>query len=130
MHNVIVSNSIFADNDNSIDIDRADEITVENTVIIGESDSFKDLQARQNTESVCRQNRVMGIDLHTWKMFKEYGGATIRNVTLSGFTDTVCPNPSAIWFDTFVSGSLCRFVFDHSYQLTVAIFVDPETRNV
>ena len=103
-HNILVRDSVFADNGTGLDIDRAWAIAVENVVIMGESPSYRAVMGRQSGVSApCWNQRLNGLDLHTWKLFEEYGGATIRDLHLSGFTNTVCRRPSAIWMDSFVS---------------------------
>ena len=103
-HNIIVRSSLFADNANNLDIDRAEEVTVENVVIVGESPSFRNLMSRETGISTpCRNHRLIGLDLHTWKLHKQFGGATLRNLHISGFTDTACPRSFAIYIDGLVS---------------------------
>jgi hypothetical protein len=63
-HSIKVDNGLF---DNiGIDIDRAKGIQVKNTIIIGESNSYRILMKRQPTVNpVCSRNSLNGIDLHT-----------------------------------------------------------------
>jgi hypothetical protein len=105
--NIIITNSHFADNDIGIDLDRTEGIDVRNTVVIGESNSYKNLMIRQPTvKRVCRDNQdrwLIGIDLHTWKKVKSFAGATLTNITLSGFKNVKCPNSASIHYDDQVS---------------------------
>jgi hypothetical protein len=103
--NINIANSLFADNSVSIDIDRAEGIEVTNTKIIGESESFRKLLARQDVEIPCRQNNpdgIVGINLHTWKKEKEWAGAKISNVDMSGFGNVTCAYSASINYDTHV----------------------------
>ena len=60
--------------------------------------------ARQEVGTVCRQNKLKGLDLHTWTKEKGFAGAKMSNVNFSGFGDNVaCANPSSISFDDMVS---------------------------
>lgn len=97
----MVSDSIFADNYLGVDIDRTDGVVFRDSVIIGESKSYRELKARQEgVEDVCRNTRVMGIEMHTWSLHSvEYGGAVIENIVLSGFDDHGVCNPVSIRVD-------------------------------
>lgn len=104
--NILILNSHFADNNIGIDLDRTEGIEVRNAVVIGESASYRSLMARQSVERVCRnmQDRwLIGIDLHTWKKDKTLAGATLSNVTLSGFKNVQCLNSASIKYDSHVS---------------------------
>lgn len=105
-NNINIVNGLFADNDLAIDIDRAEGIEVNDSVIIGESESFRTLTARQTTvQPACRfDGTLKGIDLYTWKHATEYAGAKISNVDISGFGDRArCEKPTTISFDQLVS---------------------------
>jgi parallel beta-helix repeat protein len=107
--NILITNSHFADNNIGIDLDRTDGIEVRNTVVIGESTSYRGLMTRQNVERVCRNNQdrwLVGIDLHTWKKEKESAGAVLSNITLSGFKNVQCQKSASIRYDSQV----CRLV--------------------
>jgi len=85
-HNYVVTDSLFADNNYGVDVDRTDGVVVRNTRIIGESESYRDLMSRQqNVEAVCGINRVLiGLDMHTWTLHSERGGAVLENIEISG----------------------------------------------
>ena len=103
--NILITNSHFADNNIGIDLDRTDGIEVRNTVVIGESASYRALMTRQVVERVCRNNQdrwLVGIDLHTWKTEKVNPGAALSNITLSGFTNVQCLNSASIRYDSQV----------------------------
>jgi hypothetical protein len=105
-HNILVTGSLFADNNKGIDLDRAEGIWVENTKIIGQSPSYEALMARQpGVGPVCDRNARTGIDLHTWQKEIDFWGAKISNVEMSGFgaNDPKCTKPTSITYDPFVS---------------------------
>ena len=107
-YNIVIVNGLFADNNIGVDIDRAQGIAVSDTVIIGESASYRQLMARQPVGTVCSRGELKGLDLHTWKLDKEHGGVTITNVDFSGFSKAACDFPSSIHMDDMVSLDLLR----------------------
>ena len=92
--NIVLINGLFADNHIGIDLDRATDIEIRDTKIIGESDSYKKLMERQDVASVGRANRIYAIDLHTWKT-EDWGAFSLDNIDISGF-DNVKPTTSKI----------------------------------
>jgi len=95
--NVKIDGLLAADNKHvGVDIDRADAITISDSTIIGASDSYVELMNTQGVGGVCHQDRLHGIELHTWKHDPDERGATIiENVTFQGFDNNmVCPNGS------------------------------------
>ena len=85
--NYVVSDSIFADNDLGMDVDRTDGVVFRDSVIIGVSQTYRNLMATQGLAKICRQGQIIGLDMHTWMLDSEYGGATLENITISGFDD-------------------------------------------
>jgi len=60
--NYMESESIFSDNYLGVDIDRTDGVIFRDSVIIGESGSYRQLKARQKgVGNVCRNKRIIGI---------------------------------------------------------------------
>jgi hypothetical protein len=105
-----VANSLFADNPLSVDIDRTEGIEVFDTKIIGESESYRKLAARQAVGAVCDRGGLTGIDLHTWKVDKAWAGVKFSNIDISGFNNTAsCASPKSIKFDTNVRVHLAKF---------------------
>jgi hypothetical protein len=100
--NILVKDSVFADNNVGIEVDRAEGIAIEDTLIIGESESYRKLMARQKVASVCVKNKVIGVDLHTWTIFKGHGGTKMKNVEFQGFSNITCTSPRAINMDRHV----------------------------
>jgi hypothetical protein len=114
-HNIKVEKSLFADNYVGIDIDRAEGIEVNNTTIIGESNSYRTLMARQNVQIICSRDGLIGLDLFTWKVNTTFAGAEISNVEFHGFDDiAACPKVLSISFDSQVkfrsrfAGNVCN----------------------
>ena len=100
-HNILIVNSLVADNHIGIDIDRAEGIEVRNTTIIGESESYRIMEKRQIVSSVCgRQGTLIGLDLHTWKSNLSLAGANIVDVDFRDFDRRdSCKAASSIAFD-------------------------------
>jgi hypothetical protein len=116
-YNILVKGSVFADNNIGMDVDRAEGIEIEDTIIIGESESYRKLMARQNVGPVCSSDRLVGVDLHTWTIFKGHGGSKWKNVVFQGFSNTACPMPRAINMDNHVC-SLFSVLLFHDIKLT------------
>jgi hypothetical protein len=119
--NIRITNTLLADNSNNLDLDRTVGTEVDNAVIIGESASYKALRARQNTETVCSQDSVVGIDLHTWKVEGDWAGAKLSNIQLLGWEGISCTTAASIHFDDMVRFSLISmFAFtvitNHSFS--------------
>lgn len=102
VHNFAVVDSIFADNNVAVDVDRAEDIFLENLEIVGESESYRQLMNRENVEWVCRNQRLIGLELHSWKLHEERGGLTVNNITFSGFTGAFCRRHHSIFMDRLV----------------------------
>lgn len=99
-HNIKVEKSLFADNYVGVDIDRAEGIEINNITIIGESNSYRTLMARQNVTMICARDGLIGLDLYTWKVDTTYAGANISNVEFHGFDDSAaCSKVASISFD-------------------------------
>jgi hypothetical protein len=112
-HNIKVENSLFADNFVGIDIDRAEGIEVNNTIVIGESNSYRVLLASQkNVAPSCgRRSTQIGLQLYTWKVNTMLAGAKITDVEFHGFDGiSACDKVSSVAFDDQVS------VFCDSFQ--------------
>lgn len=103
MQHFKLTGALFSDNDLSVDLDRSEAIEVTETTIIGRSDSYSDLMARENDiGEICdAQGRAIGIDLHSWRLRFVEGGFNINNVDIFGFDDLDCRRPSAIHMDPF-----------------------------
>lgn len=118
-----------------MDIDRAEGIGVRRTTIIGESESYKELRARQsNVPSVCYRRRVTGVDIHTWTIFKGYGGTEFDTIKFSGFSDTGCRESYTMNMDDHVRFICCfrtkrialTFVTELEARLVRALFIFPK----
>ena len=98
-----LTGALFSDNDKSIDLDRSEGIEVSNTTIIGMSESFSNLMARETgIGKICSdQGRASGIELHSWRLRNIEGGFKLSNVDIRGFGDLDCRDPSAIQMDPF-----------------------------
>jgi hypothetical protein len=101
-HRIHVTNSLFADNYRGVDLERSEDITFSNSVIIGESSSYKQLMARQSVRQVCLRQNMNGLRLGTWQN-KKGPGYKISKVTFSGFKEASCPVSRIISYDEVVS---------------------------
>jgi hypothetical protein len=110
--NLAVVGGIFADNREQLDFDRAEEIEFRDATVIGVSDEYRSLLQSQAVSSICASyDSVVGIQLHTFSRSTKDNGATIENITLSGFVNTGCSQAVAVDFDdevSFTKASLCK----------------------
>jgi hypothetical protein len=107
-HKLHLTNSLFADNFRGVDLERSENLTFSNSIIIGESPSYRQLMARQNVRKVCLRNSMCGLKLGTWQ--NKFGpGFRISNVTFSGFKDAFCTKSALISYDSIVSLHTCTF---------------------
>jgi len=104
VHKFELTGAVFADNDFSVDLDRAEAILVANTTIIGMSESYRALMGREeNAEKICNsvRNKVIGIDLHSWRLRNVEGGFDILDVDINGFDGLDCGMAAPIHMDIF-----------------------------
>lgn len=121
-HNILLENSLFADNNMGVDHDRAEGIVIRNIKIIGQTALYEELMARQpGVRPVCFRNERVGIDLHTWqKEIEVFAAAKISNVDISGFNpnDPNCATPSSVRFDILVRCLVSILSFSRRSTLT------------
>jgi len=97
---IAVLGGVFADNRESLDIDRAEKTHVKDVKIVGYSPEYRKIvEAEQfgdvNGKRCPPHVKLVGIDMHTYLRtdytapYKDYG-AQISNVDLSGFVNTGC----------------------------------------
>lgn len=84
---VAVDGGVVADNNIQIDIDRADNVRVVGTSVMGVSPQYKATTDSQNDAPV-HADSIIGIELHGFTTSMERSGATISGVTFSGFNNT------------------------------------------
>ena len=102
-HNIDLTNSLFADNDISVDVDRAEAIGVYDLRIVGKSDSFGALMVREPKQrDICNRarGRTIGLDVHTWRGRKAPGGLTVKRTTFEDFDEVTCPGVAPIIIDS------------------------------
>jgi hypothetical protein len=97
-HKIHLTNSLFADNWQGIQLERSEDIRVSNTIVIGESASYRSLKARQDVPDVCLRQKIYGLRLGTWQN-KDGPGYAISNVTFSGFNNEPCLKSNTIIYD-------------------------------
>lgn len=126
--NIALLGGVYADSRVQIDVDRADNIHIQNLTVIGISDEYQNVMESQGAPSICnlygklsRGRSNTGIQLHTFVNEVEGSGAVIKNVTFAGFGATsVCEKVAAISFDdevclraTFRCLSFCSLLRSH-----------------
>ena len=79
-----ISGGILADNRIQADFDKADNIRIEGTSIIGISPAYRDVIESQHSVPV-QSDTVIGLQLHGFTFTVNGSGATIRNISFSGF---------------------------------------------
>jgi len=99
---VKVVDSLFADNRFSLDIDRADAVTIQDSHFVGQSVSYSSLETLTRIANLCRRPSV-GIELHTWKNDPDEDGVTLENVNFTGFSNNPCLNSVPISIDPTAS---------------------------
>jgi len=67
--------------------------------VIGVSLEFRELMQTQNVDPSCKYGKVVGVQLHTFTQDSWGNGASIQNVSFSGFVDTGCDEAFAVNFD-------------------------------
>lgn len=102
-HNIDLTNSHFADNDISVDVDRAEAIGLYGLRIIGKSDSFGALIAREpKLRDICNRarGRTIGLDVHTWRPRQSPGGLIVKDTNFEEFDEVTCPGVAPIIVDS------------------------------
>jgi hypothetical protein len=105
--NIDIVSSLFLDNRLGIDIDRANNIRITSTAVVGKSDMQQqyDFQT-QNEISKCSSKKVIGIEIHSWKDDESITGASFNEVVFSGFQNVPCTNSVPISIDDTVSACM------------------------
>ena len=74
--------------------------------MIGQTDLYKEFVDLQSVPSPCSQEKLIGLELHTFVHRANYG-AIVRNVTFGGYKRGTCGGVYHIQMDDAVS-SQCR----------------------
>ena len=122
--NLVVSGGVLADNMIQFDFDRgAENVRLESSSIIGVTNLYKEV-VRTQSGAPAHSDIVVGLELHTFTLDMSRGGAKIRNVTFSGFVDTLAKHSTLINVDDAASGG--HFNFWSTLQgVTIADDVTP-----
>lgn len=102
VHNFQINGALVSDNAAiGIDVDRAEAIDIQDSVIIGKSNEYSNLMSRDSSiGEICNRNRVIGIDMHTWRLRNEESGAIqVKNVEITNFSDIQCRDRWAVSMD-------------------------------
>lgn len=101
---VAILDSIFADNSIAIDLDQADNVTVQNVTIIGQTDDYQRMRDFQNAPSICGfEDELVGMEMHTFVLHPGKHGAIVRNTTFDGFRTGSCDKVAHVKLDDEVS---------------------------
>jgi hypothetical protein len=100
--NLVVIGGVLADNKIQFDFDRgAENIHFQDTSVIGVTDLYKEVVRTQ--PGAPAQDVVVGLELHSFTLNIAREGATIRNITFSGFANTLASHIALIEIDPAVS---------------------------
>ena len=83
----------FSDNRRHIYAHRSENITVEDSSIVGMSSEHRLLEDTQSSiTKFCpnRQTQLTGIEIQSFTRFRNGNGVTVNNVGMSGFSDLLC----------------------------------------
>jgi len=98
--NILITESLFADNlFSGLEIDRADNMDVNGTTIIGSSDIYRHQEETLGLTKLCFGPNLYGLEYHGWKNDAAIDGSLITNIEFEGFVDTGCSDAAAIWVD-------------------------------
>jgi hypothetical protein len=93
--------SVFADNQLGVDIDRADNIVLRDTIFIGLSASYSDILERQNLEQhVCSESHI-GLEIHTHRELSR-NGLQVEDCTFTGYAHIPCKDVVPLRLDDTV----------------------------
>lgn len=102
--NLVIEDSLFADNGLGLDLDRSDNILVRNVTIVGVSDSYRRQDQDQNMPGVCHRRSIIGLEMHTYgRREHERDGIALEDIRFEGFEGTGCRTSQAIRVDNNVS---------------------------
>jgi hypothetical protein len=103
--NMGLSNSYFSDNGVNIDMEQtaSPPIQLNNLVIVGESDTFRNVVQNQNLDVVCSGQDNIGIETRTWKSEVGGTGSIWQNIQFRNFNHGSCEYVAPISMDYSVS---------------------------
>jgi hypothetical protein len=96
--NLSVTGGVLADNRIQADFDRADNIIIDGTAVIGVTTRYQEIVDTQ-IGTPFHDDIVVGIELHGFVRDPSLPGATIRNVRFSGFSGSQSNHTALIQFD-------------------------------
>lgn len=97
--NLSITGGVLADNKIQADFDRADNIVIDGTVVIGVTSLYQEIVDTQ-IGTPFHDDTVVGIELHGFVRDPSLQGATIRNVRFSGFSGSRSNHTALIQFDS------------------------------
>jgi hypothetical protein len=103
-YNIRVTDSLFADNLISMDIDQADSIKVHRTKFIGQSDSYRKVLMSRGLPNGCNDKnaRSIGLQLHTSRDDREKEGSEFRALSFAEYSANSCEHSVPVHVDDTV----------------------------
>jgi hypothetical protein len=95
----MIKGGVLADNRNQADFDRADNILIDGTAVMGVTPGYKEIIDTQ-IGTFAHDDIVVGLELHGFATDPSLQGATIRNVRFSDFLDTRSNHTALIQIDS------------------------------
>ena len=98
MENAVVQGGILADNRYQADFDFSDTMLMRGTQVIGITPRFKEIMEEKGG-SAYHQDRVVGLELHSFARDPSKKGLTIRNIVFDGFDGTNTTHTALVEID-------------------------------
>ncbi|EEC45131.1 predicted protein [Phaeodactylum tricornutum CCAP 1055/1] len=120
--NIFLKGNTFSDNAFAIVVDRAEEIHVADTTIVGHSDVFAEVVKRNRFANMRCPQGIGFQSTNPWvrKMDSELNGVILDQVAFSGFSKSVCSDATAIDLTSRLDGYKSFEMFSRYTGVTVA----------
>lgn len=89
---------VLADNSIQADFDRADNIEIVGTQVIGSTARFNEIVTSQS-RSFAHSDRIVGVQLHGFAFERKRQGANLVDIQFSGFSDAMSTRVALIDID-------------------------------
>lgn len=96
--NIKIFGGVLADNRIQADLDRADNVEIVGTHIMGSTARFNEIIASESVR-LGHTDGIVGLQLHDFALEMNRQGATLVNVRFSGFADALSDQVSYIEID-------------------------------
>lgn len=135
-HDLKISGGVLADNGIQADFDRADNIAIQGTDVLGSTARFNEIVSSQSGR--FGHEEIIGLQLHSFALAIERDGATIVDVRFDGFANAQSSRVTLIDIDSsklsghfdywYVQNSSFKFThFCPSTNLTVDLLLQVNT---